>query len=204
MQHSLAFINQGTALAGVDEAGRGPLAGPVVAAAVILDADHPIKGLKDSKLLSETRRASLAKLIRQYAKDFAVALAKPSEIDDINILQATLLAMERAVEQLQIKPDIVKVDGNQVPKFKDKNYHFVVDSVVHGDQLVPAISAASILAKVYRDRLMRRWHRRYPRYGFDSNKGYGTQYHLEALSQVGPCPIHRNSFAPVKRASAYG
>ena len=145
MQQSLAFINQGAALAGVDEAGRGPLAGPVVAAAVILDADHPIKGLKDSKLLSESRRASFAILIRKNAKAFAVALAKPSEIDDINILQATLLAMERAVAQLQLKPDIIKVDGNQVPKFKDKNHHFVVESVVHGDKLVPAISAASIL-----------------------------------------------------------
>tara|TARA_B100001142_G_scaffold245501_1_gene244932 strand:+ start:1108 stop:1722 length:615 start_codon:yes stop_codon:yes gene_type:complete len=204
MQQSLAFINQGAALAGVDEAGRGPLAGPVVAAAVILDADHPIKGLKDSKLLSESRRASFAILIRKNAKAFAVALAKPSEIDDINILQATLLAMERAVAQLQLKPDIIKVDGNQVPKFKDKNHHFVVESVVHGDKLVPAISAASILAKVYRDRLMRRWHRHYPYYGFDSNKGYGTPYHLAALSQVGPCPIHRKSFAPVKRAAAYG
>ena len=204
MQQSLAFINQGAALAGVDEAGRGPLAGPVVAAAVILNADRPIKGLKDSKLLSETNRVSLARLIRQHAKAFAVALSKPSEIDDINILQATLLAMERAVKQLQFKPDIIKVDGNQVPKFKDKNHHFVVESVVHGDKLVPAISAASILAKVYRDRLMRRWHRRYPYYGFDSNKGYGTPYHLAALSQVGPCPIHRKSFAPVKRAAAYG
>ena len=204
MQQSLAFINQGATLAGVDEAGRGPLAGPVVAAAVILDADHPIKGLKDSKLLSETRRASLAKLIRQHAKTFAVALAEPSEIDDINILQATLLAMERAVEQLQLKPDIIKVDGNQVPKFKDKNHHFLIKSVVHGDQLVPAISAASILAKVYRDRLMRRWHHHYHCYGFDSNKGYGTPYHLAALSQVGPCPIHRKSFAPVKRASTHG
>ena len=167
MQKSLAFINQGAILAGVDEAGRGPLAGPVVAAAVILDDDRPIKGLKDSKLLSEVRRVALAKVIRQNAAAFAVALAEPSEIDDINILQATLLAMERAVKQLQLKPNIIKVDGTQVPKFKDESYVFMAYAVVHGDQLVPAISAASILAKVYRDRLMRRWDLRYPVYGFD-------------------------------------
>jgi|TARA_B110000196_G_scaffold15650_1_gene12450 ribonuclease HII len=204
MQQSLAFINQGAALAGVDEAGRGPLAGPVVAAAVILNDDRPIKGLKDSKLLSETRRVALAKLIRQHAKTFAVALAEPSEIDDINILQATLLAMERAVNCLRFKPNIIKVDGAQVPKFKDEKYFFVAHAVIHGDQLVPAISAASILAKVYRDRLMRRWHLRYPLYGFDSNKGYGTPYHLAALDRVGPCPIHRKSFSPVKLASVDG
>jgi len=204
MQKSLAFINQGAILAGVDEAGRGPLAGPVVAAAVILDDDRPIKGLKDSKLLSEVRRVALAKVIRQNATAFAVALAEPSEIDDINILQATLLAMERAVKQLQLKPNIIKVDGTQVPKFKDESYVFMAYAVVHGDQLVPAISAASILAKVYRDRLMRRWDLRYPVYGFDSNKGYGTPYHLAALGRVGPCPIHRKSFSPVKRASVDG
>ena len=204
MQQSLAFINQGVALAGVDEAGRGPLAGPVVAAAVILNDCRPIKGLKDSKLLSETRRIALAKLIRKHAKTFAVALAEPSEIDDINILQATLLAMERAVNRLQFEPNIIKVDGTQVPEFKNENYPFVAHAVIHGDQLVPAISAASILAKVYRDRLMQRWHLRYPFYGFDSNKGYGTPYHLEALGRVGPCPIHRKSFAPVKRASVDG
>ena len=187
-------------MAGVDEAGRGPLAGPVVAAAVILDDERPINGLRDSKLLTEVRRVELAKAVRRRSRAFAVALAEPAEIDGVNILQASLLAMERAVLRLGLKPDLLRVDGRQVPRFDGADQPFLAESVVRGDQLVPAISAASILAKVCRDRLMRRWHRRYPHYGFDSNKGYPTPRHLAALSRFGPCPIHRQSFAPVRRA----
>ena len=187
-------------MAGVDEAGRGPLAGPVVAAAVILDDERPIDGLRDSKLLTEVRRVELAKSVRRRSRAFAVALAEPVEIDGVNILQASLLAMERAVLRLGLKPDLLRVDGRQVPRFDGAEQPFLAESVVRGDQLVPAISAASILAKVCRDRLMRRWHRRYPHYGFDSNKGYPTPRHLAALSRFGPCPIHRQSFAPVRRA----
>ena len=200
MQQGLIFVDGRAIVAGVDEAGRGPLAGPVVAAAVILDDERPINGLRDSKLLTEVRRVELAKAVRRRARAFAVALAEPAEIDGVNILQASLLAMERAVLRLGLKPDLLRVDGRQVPRFDGAEQPFLAESVVRGDQLVPAISAASILAKVCRDRLMRRWHRRYPHYGFDSNKGYPTPRHLAALSRFGPCPIHRQSFAPVRRA----
>ena len=200
MQQHLVFVDGRATVAGVDEAGRGPLAGPVVAAAVILDDERPIDGLKDSKLLTEARRIELAKEVRNCARAFAVALAEPIEIDGANILQASLLAMERAVLRLGLKPDLVQVDGRQIPRFEGVEHRFLAEPVVHGDQLVPAISAASILAKVCRDRLMRRWHRRYPLYGFDSNKGYATPRHLAALSRFGPCPIHRQSFAPVRLA----
>jgi len=187
-------------VAGVDEAGRGPLAGPVVAAAVILDDERPIDGLNDSKLLTAARRTELAKAVRQRARAFALALAEPVEIDGVNILQASLLAMERAVFRLGLEPDLVQVDGKQIPRFENAARPVTAESVVRGDQLIPAISAASILAKVCRDRLMLRWHRRYPLYGFDVNKGYPTPRHLAALSRFGPCPIHRQSFAPVRRA----
>jgi len=200
MQQGLIFVDGRAIVAGVDEAGRGPLAGPVVAAAVILDDERPIDGLRDSKLLTEVRRVELAKSVRRRSRAFAVALAEPVEIDGVNILQASLLAMERAVLRLGLKPDLLRVDGRQVPRFDGAEQPFLAESVVRGDQLVPAISAASILAKVCRDRLMRRWHRRYPHYGFDSNKGYPTPRHLAALSRFGPCPIHRQSFAPVRRA----
>ena len=200
MQQRLVFVDGRAIVAGVDEAGRGPLAGPVVAAAVILDDERPIDGLRDSKLLTEARRVELAKAVRRRARAFAVALAEPAEIDGVNILQASLLAMERAVLRLGLKPDLLRVDGRQIPRFDGAEQPFLAEPVVRGDQLVPAISAASILAKVYRDRLMRRWHRRYPHYGFDSNKGYPTPRHLVALSRFGPCPIHRQSFAPVRRA----
>jgi len=200
MQQRLVFVDGRAIVAGVDEAGRGPLAGPVVAAAVILDDERPIDGLRDSKLLTEARRVELAKAVRRRARAFAVALAEPAEIDGVNILQASLLAMERAVLRLGLKPDLLRVDGRQIPRFDGAEQPFLAEPVVRGDQLVPAISAASILAKVYRDRLMRRWHRRYPHYGFDSNKGYPTPRHLAALSRFGPCPIHRQSFAPVRRA----
>ena len=200
MQQHLVFVDGRATVAGVDEAGRGPLAGPVVAAAVILDDERPIDGLKDSKLLTEARRVELAKEVRRRARAFAVALAQPIEIDGVNILQASLLAMERAVLRLGLTPDLIQVDGRQIPRFEGVERPFLAEPIVHGDQLVPAISAASILAKVCRDRLMRRWHRRYPLYGFDSNKGYATPRHLAALSRFGPCPIHRQSFAPVRQA----
>ena len=185
-------------VAGVDEAGRGPLAGPVVAAAVILDAGHPIEGLKDSKQLSDRKRRTLAVSIRRHALDYSVAAAEPTEIDGMNILQATLLAMERAVAGLKVAPDVVQVDGNQLPRFAQLPRPVLAEPIVQGDRLVASISAASILAKVYRDRLMGRWHCHFPAYGFNRNKGYGTAHHLEALARLGPCPIHRQSFAPMR------
>ncbi len=203
MQQRLAFVDGAATVAGVDEAGRGPLAGPVVAAAVVLDDNRPIEGLNDSKLLSERRRVELARTVRLYARAFAVALADPAEIDGVNILQASLLAMERAILRLGVEPDLVQVDGNQIPRLESAT-RIMAEPVVRGDQLIPAISAASILAKVCRDRLMLRWHRRYPLYGFDTNKGYPTPAHLAALGRFGPCPIHRRSFAPVRRADPEG
>lgn len=195
------FVSGGTGVVtGVDEAGRGCLAGPVVAAAVVLHPDRPVAGLRDSKLLSHSRRSRLARAIRQRARAFAVALAAPCEIDDVNILQASLRAMERAVSGLRINPDLVQVDGNQAPLFNGGVP--AVEAVVGGDRLVPAISAASILAKVYRDRLMGLWHIRYPGYGFNTNKGYPTSVHLAALNRIGPCAIHRRSFTPVRHADA--
>ena len=199
MQQRLVFVDEKAIVAGVDEAGRGPLAGPVVAAAVILDDERPIDGLYDSKLLTESQRVKLAKVIRQRARAFALALADPVEIDRINILQASLLAMERAVSRLGLEPDLILVDGKQVPRFENSGRAIEAEPVVRGDKLVPAISAASILAKVCRDRLMRRWHRRYPLYGFDTNKGYPTPRHLAALSYFGSCLIHRQSFSPVRQ-----
>ncbi len=196
----LVFLGSRACVAGVDEAGRGPLAGPVVAAAVILDATNPVDGLRDSKCLTALQRVRLARAIRQRCHAFALGFAGPEEIDAINILQASLLAMERAVLRLRITPDYVRVDGNQIPAFRGYARRFEVESVVRGDQSVAAISAASILAKVCRDRLMRRWHRLYPHYGFDRNKGYPTPAHLSALQQFGPSPIRRYSYAPVHRA----
>ena len=187
-------------VAGVDEAGRGPLAGPVIAAAVVLDDSRPIDGLRDSKQLSSRQRRVLARLIRQRAICFAVALATPVEIDEKNILQATLLAMRRAVDRLPTTPTHVRVDGNQSFRSDDEPLRYEIETVVRGDQTVASISAASIVAKVCRDRLMLRWHRAYPAYGFDRNKGYPTRLHLRALEEFGPSPIHRCSFAPVVRA----
>jgi ribonuclease HII len=185
------------AIAGVDEAGRGPLAGPVVAAAVILDSSRRIDGLKDSKCLRAAERSRLAREIRAKARAFAVAAAAPDEIDGLNILQASLLAMERAVLRLRVAPDLVRVDGNHTPVFSERRY--LAEPIVGGDRTEAAISAASIIAKVCRDRLMRRWHRRFPVYGFDRNKGYPTPEHLLALRRHGACPIHRVSFAPVRK-----
>ena len=196
------FVSDDADVCGVDEAGRGPLAGPVVAAAVILDRGRPIEGLRDSKLLTELQRLRLGVEIRRKAKAFAVAFASHVEIDGINILQASLLAMERAVLRLGTIPELVRVDGRQIPAFHARARLYRAEPVVDGDNLLPEISAASILAKVCRDRLMRRLHRRYPQYGFDQNFGYGTPEHLRALEKFGPCAIHRATFAPVREAQA--
>ena len=197
---SFAFVAEDADICGVDEAGRGPLAGPVVAAAVVLDRARPIEGLRDSKLLTELQRVRLAREIRCNAKAFAVGFATHVEIDGINILQASLLAMERAVLRLGLVPNLVRVDGRQIPSFREHARVYRAEPIIDGDNLVPEISAASILAKVCRDRLMRRLHRRYPQYGFDRNKGYATAAHLRALAMFGPCAIHRATFAPVREA----
>jgi len=195
-QLGLHFVAPGL-VAGVDEAGRGPLAGPVVAAAVILDDLQPIKGLADSKVLSPRKRARLYDEIRARALCCSIASASVAEIDQVNILQATMLAMKRAVEGLRILPHRVVVDGNRVPVLR-----VPVDALVRGDALMPAISAASILAKVERDRLCDALHAAHPAYGFATHKGYPTPEHLAALREHGPCPEHRRSFAPVRAAEA--
>lgn len=195
---SFTFVAEGDDVCGVDEAGRGPLAGPVVAAAVVLDPRRPIDGLRDSKLLTERQRVELSIEIRRKAKAFAVAAGTLAEIEQINILQASLLAMERAVLRLRLVPALIRVDGRQIPAFSGHAKRYRAEPVIDGDFLVPEISAASILAKVCRDRLMRRLHRRFPQYGFDENKGYATPRHLKALATFGPCAIHRATFAPVR------
>ncbi len=181
------------ATAGVDEAGRGPLAGAVYAAAVILDPARPIAGLADSKVLTASRREQLAQLVRERALAWCIACASVQEIDRLNILKATLLAMQRAVDGLAVAPQLALVDGNQPPRLR-----CAVQTVVKGDQTVPAISAASILATTARDADLMRLHALYPQYAFDRHKGYGTAEHLSLLRQHGPCPEHRRSFAPVK------
>jgi ribonuclease HII len=184
-------------ICGVDEAGRGPLAGPVFAAAVILDPARPIIGLADSKKLSERKRERLALEIRERAMAWAIAAATVEEIDRLNILQATMLAMARAVDGLAMEPDEVLVDGNRCP-----NWRFRARAIIGGDATVPAISAASILAKTARDAEMRLLHLRYPLYGLDRHKGYGTAAHLAALSAHGPAPFHRRSFSPIRELLA--
>ena len=179
-------------VAGVDEAGRGPLAGPVVAAAVILDDQRPIAGLADSKKLSPARREALFDEIRAHALCFSIAEASVEEIDRLNILQATLLAMRRAVQGLRLKPVMVLVDGNRLPVLD-----VPAEAIVKGDARVQTISAASILAKVHRDRWCAQLHERYPQYGFAGHKGYGTAAHMAALRAHGACPEHRRTFAPV-------
>ncbi len=186
-------------VAGVDEAGRGPLAGPVVAAAVVLDSARPIAGLTDSKKLSAKRRERFDERIRAEALAFAIARVEAAEIDRINILQASLAAMVRAVAALPIRAQAVRVDGNRAPDFG-----VPAEALVGGDALDPAISAASILAKVDRDRLLVAMEDEYPGYGFAAHKGYGTRVHLEALTRLGPCPAHRHSFAPVRAAAEQG
>ncbi|MDH4478545.1 MAG: ribonuclease HII [Rhodoferax sp.] len=191
LQTSLVWEVSGL-VAGVDEAGRGPLAGPVVAAAVILDERHAIKGLADSKKLSARRREALFDEIRAKALCCSIAEASVQEIDDLNILQATLLAMRRAVMGLRLPPKLVLVDGNRLPVLDIR-----AEAIVKGDDKVPAISAASILAKVTRDRWCLEYHQQFPQYGFDQHKGYGTADHLAALRLHGPCPQHRRTFRPV-------
>lgn len=184
-------------IAGVDEAGRGPLAGPVFAAAVILDPEQPIHGLKDSKKLTKRQREQLAEAIKTKALAWSLGQASVEEIDSINILQASLLAMHRAVVQLKVQPQLVLVDGNRCP-----NLPATMQSraIIKGDQTEAAISAASILAKVARDAEMLLLHQQYPNYGFNKHQGYGTAVHLAALQTYGATPIHRRSFAPVRKA----
>jgi ribonuclease HII len=193
-QIALSFDVPGL-VAGVDEAGRGPLAGPVVAAAVILDDLKPIKGLKDSKVLSAKKREALFDEIRAKALCCCIAEASVDEIDQLNILHATMLAMRRAVEGLRLSPAKVLVDGNRLPVLK-----VPAEAIVKGDAKVQAISAASILAKVYRDRLCSGLHDEYPEYGFATHKGYPTPEHLAALREHGATPVHRKSFGPVRLA----
>ena len=187
--------------AGVDEAGRGPLAGPVVAAAVILDPNNPIDGLADSKKLSATRRSVLATAITQHAISWSVGCANSTEIDDINILQATLLAMHRSIAGLNIMPSKVLVDGNRLPDLRFNGTLISGEAIVGGDDHVAAISAASIIAKTCRDDMMLELDKRYPQYEFARHKGYGTEIHRARLQEFGPCPEHRQSFAPVRAAS---
>jgi ribonuclease HII len=180
-------------ICGVDEAGRGPLAGPVFAAAVILDRHRPIPGLRDSKKLNEAKRDELAPLIREHAIAWAVAKASEEEIDRLNILQASLLAMKRAVYALQTVPTLALIDGNKCPVMRIQSI-----AIVEGDDKIESISAASILAKTARDAALVKLHKKYPQYGFDQHKGYGTALHLERLREHGASPVHRRSFAPVR------
>ncbi len=185
-----SYFDKGiTCICGVDEAGRGPLAGPVCAAAVILPPKLQIPGLNDSKKLSDKRRRELFPMIQQQAIAYGIAFADHREIDEINILQATYLAMQRALDRLQVRPEVVLIDGNRA-----KNFGVPVQTVVHGDSLSASIAAASILAKVSRDDYMLQMAKVYPEYGFDVHKGYGTKAHYAALKAYGACPIHRMSF----------
>ena len=191
-------MNQNRLICGVDEAGCGPLAGGVYAAAVILDINQPIDGLADSKKLTEAKRNHLNTEIKSKSLAWAIASCTPQEIDEINILQARLLAMKRAIEALQLQfnivPDLVQVDGNRCPKINVK-----CEAIIQGDSLIPAISAASILAKVARDAECYALHAIYPQYDFAQHKGYPTPYHLQMLNLHGATPVHRTSYAPVKR-----
>lgn len=193
MQNTELVFRPSGLIAGVDEVGRGPLVGDVVAAAVILDPQRPIEGLADSKKLSEKRREYLYELIRERALAWCVAKASPAEIDELNILHATLLAMQRAVAGLKVAPDYALIDGNRCPVLPCP-----AEPVVKGDARVAEISAASILAKVERDRQMQQLHLQFPEYGFARHKGYPTPEHLEVLSRLGALPEHRRSFRPVR------
>ena len=187
-------ISNATLVAGVDEAGRGPLAGSVVAAAVILDPDQPIVGLTDSKKLSPRRRAALEAEIKTRARAWSIAESSHGEVDEINILQASLLAMKRAVLELCIRPDLILIDGNQLPQLEG----YEMQAIVKGDLSQPCISAASILAKQYRDRQMLELDQRYPQYQFARHKGYPTELHRSLLQKYGVSPVHRRSFKPVR------
>lgn len=191
---SIQFIPEERIVAGVDEAGRGCLAGPVVAAAVILKEFDPIDGLRDSKKLSPAKRISFEKMIKARSLAWTLGLSWPREIDNVNILEASLRAMSRAVCRLKVRPDLVLVDGNKIPPLD-----LPCRAIVGGDDKVPVISAASVLAKTFRDRLMEHLDKRYPGYGLKKHKGYATKVHLKALQALGPCSLHRQSFAPVKK-----
>jgi ribonuclease HII len=182
-------------VAGVDEAGRGPLAGPVVVAAVILPAEYRLEGLDDSKRLSRQLREQLLPAIQAQAVCWAIEVVEVDEIEQLNILRASLLGMQRAVSRLDPAPTLTLVDGNKAPELECE-----VHTIIEGDHWVPAISAASILAKVTRDGIMAQYHEQYPAYGFDHNQGYPTPEHLQLLKKHGPCPIHRKTFAPVRDA----
>ena len=188
-----------TLLAGLDEAGRGPLAGPVVAAACVLPERFDLPGLNDSKMLTESKRERLYTQIQAQALDFAVGSADSTEIDAINILQAAKLAMKRAVEGLAVRPQYLLIDALKLP-----DVHFPQLSLIKGDRLSASIAAASIIAKVTRDRLMLELHTLYPEYSFHKNKGYGTSEHMKALRRLGPCPLHRRSFEPVRQETSAG
>ena len=193
-QETINYHCDARLVAGVDEVGRGPLAGPVVTAAVILDENNPIQGLTDSKKLSERQREEFAEEIKHKAIAWSLGRAEVGEIDEINILQATLLAMQRAVAGLNPEPDYVLVDGNRCPKF-----HCPAQAIIKGDLHVPVISAASIIAKVARDQEMQQLDKQYPGYGLHSHKGYPTKTHIAALEKLGVTPIHRRSYGPVKK-----
>lgn len=182
---------------GVDESGRGSSISGVWVSACILDPDNPIEGLRDSKKLSVKRREALAEEIKRKALCWTIEIASLEEVEALNVLNATLLAMKRAVEGLSIRPNQVYVDGNQLPDFD-----ISAEAIVKGDDLIPAISAASILAKVTRDQVMHKFHHHYPQYGFDKHKGYLTKNHIMALQEFGPCPIHRKTYAPIRKLLA--
>lgn len=188
-------INPSEIICGADEAGRGPIAGPVYAAAVILDPDNPIEGLRDSKKLSEKQRDALAPIIKEKARAWAIASCTIEEIDELNILWASMLAMKRAIEALSISPTKALIDGNRIPK----GLAIPAEAIVKGDDKVLEISAASILAKTARDAVMLDLHAQYPEYGFDRHKGYPTAYHLQQLEQFGITPVHRRSYGPVRK-----
>jgi ribonuclease HII len=200
MQQANLFESDGL-MAGVDEAGRGPLAGPVVASAVVLNRHRPILGLADSKKLSAKRREILAEEIKHHALAWSVAWADPAEIDAINILAATMLAMRRAILGLPIQPGKVQIDGNRLPNLRFDRILIEGEAIIGGDDIVPAISAASIIAKTTRDQMMFELDRIYPGYEFARHKGYGTEIHRQKLREFGPCREHRQSFAPVRAAS---
>ncbi len=197
---SLAYqpLTPNCTIAGVDEAGRGPLAGPLVVAAVVLDPSRPIVGIDDSKRLTESRREALFEKIIENALDWHIEQIEPAEIDRLNILQATMTGMRLCVRGLRITPSLALIDGNRLPQ----NLPCPAQAIVKGDALEPAIGAASILAKVTRDRLLVKLHGDFPDYGFNVHKGYPTAVHIEALRRLGPCPAHRMSYAPVKKAAA--
>ena len=200
MQQAILFESD-RLMAGVDEAGRGPLAGPVVASAVVLNRARPISGLADSKKLSAKRRDVLAEEIKRHALAWSVAWADPAEIDAINILAATMLAMRRAILGLSIRPNKVQIDGNRLPNLRFDRTLIDGEAIIGGDDIVPAISAASIIAKTTRDQMMFELDRIYPAYELARHKGYGTEIHRQKLLEFGPCREHRQSFAPVRAVS---